>query len=211
MKLRSMAIPRTPNRPRCPTTLKQTVSENNSLLLHSIPRPTRHYASIPFAQMFKKPTPLEICVGVHDCIQICRTPAPIILDLLDLLLVAPLEHPVTRYVIPLLADILPDRLEDIPLVHADSLQNRDEVVRCKCAIRTAMCLAWPGERLCQQLLARVGGISPASAIAVSADITICVTNVVPVFFGELVVCHELEAPSPEYYALFQTQADAFQE
>lgn len=148
---------------------------------------------------------------MHDCIKICRTPAPIILDLLDLLLVAPLEHPITRYVIPLLADIFPDRLEDIPLVDANSLQNRNEVVRCECAVRTAMCLAWPGERLCQQLLAGVGGISPASAVAVSPDITIRVTNVVSVFFGELVVCHELEAPSPEHYALFQTQADAFQE
>ena len=138
---------------------------------------------------------------MHDCIKICRTPAPIILDLLDLSFVAPLKYSVTRYVIPLLADIFPDRLEDVPLVHADSLQNRNEVVRCECAVRTAMCLAWTRERLCQQLLTRVGGISPASAVAVSTDIAIRVTNVVSVFFGELIVCHELEAPPPEHYAL----------
>ena len=89
---------------------------------------------------------------MHNRIQIIITPAPLILDFLDLLLMTPLKHPVARYVVPLFRDIVFDRLEYISIIHADTLEHCDEVVWLKCAVRAAMSLAWSGLWLSQQFL-----------------------------------------------------------
>ena len=65
---------------------------------------------------------LEVCVGVDNCVQIRLAPCSVLLDLLDLILVAPFEYPVARDVIPLLADILPHPTKNFLVMNPGGLK-----------------------------------------------------------------------------------------
>jgi len=56
-----------------------------------------------------------------------------------------LKHTVTSNVIPLLAYILLHLPQQISVTHTDVLQQRRQIVRRVCAVRTAVALACAGQ------------------------------------------------------------------
>ena len=63
----------------------------------------------------------------------------------------------------------------------------------------------------QDLLAAVRGVAAAAAVRVAADVAVDVAYVVAVLLIEGVVGDELEGRAPEDQAVFQAQAEAFEE
>jgi hypothetical protein len=69
-------------------------------------------------------------------------------------------------------------------------------------IRTSVSLARTGRMLSEDLLATERAVSSTTAVGISTDITIGVSDIVLVLLVEGVVCHSVEALSPEHQALF---------
>lgn len=90
---------------------------------------------------------------MQNRVQLAGRPKILLLDTLDLVLVLGFKHTVTRDVIPLLSDILPDALQQFPITDTRTLQQRDQVIRAERAVRAAVRLAARGERLGKQFLA----------------------------------------------------------
>lgn len=69
--------------------------------------------------------------------------------------------------------------------------------------------AW--KRFSEKFLTRIRCIAAAAAICVTSNVSVGVTDVVFVFFLELVVCNQFERASPEYKTFIEAQTDALQE
>lgn len=123
----------------------------------------------------------------------------------------PLEDAVTRDVIPLPLDIVPDLPQHLPVIDARLLEQRDQILRCESPVRAAVRLAGAGQWLGGELLAGVGRVAAAAAVGVAANVAVGVANVVAVLLVELLVGHELEAAPPEDQTFFEREADALQE
>ena len=134
---------------------------------------------------------------MNNGIQIIVTPAPLILDLLDLLLVTPLKDPITGYMISLLRHIVLDRLKYISIVDTDTLEHGEKIIRLERAVGAAMGLARPRGRLCKQFLAGIRRVAAATTVCVTSDVAVGVTDVVFVLFLEFLIGDELEAAAPE--------------
>lgn len=148
---------------------------------------------------------------MHNRIQLPRRPAALLLHLLQLRLVRPLKHPITRDMEPLPLHILLDPSEHIPITHPRRLQQARQVVDAEMAVRTSVRLARAGGMFRQYFLAREGCIPPPAARRVAAHVAVHVPDVVAVLLGELVVGVVLEAGAPEADAVVEGEADALEE
>lgn len=144
-------------------------------------------------------------------IQIVVAPTAFILYFFDFLLVTPFENSIACYVVSLLDNIFLDCPEHITVVDTYSLEKRKKVVWGKCAVRTAVRLSRSRKRFRQKFLARVGSVTAATTVCIATYVAVGVTDVVLVFFLELLVCYQLEAAPPEHQTLVQAQAYSFQE
>jgi hypothetical protein len=122
-----------------------------------------------------------------------------------------LKDAVTSNVIPLPTDILLHRLQQLSIANTHLLQQPNQVVWAECSVRTAMRLAGAGQGLGEDFLAAVWRVTPSSPVGITTHITIRMANVVQVFFGELVVGDETEAPAPESDTLRKRQTNTLQE
>lgn len=151
----------------------------------------------------KKNTPrCTYRIWVNNSVQICSTERAVVFDAFYVCLVRPLEYTIAGDMVSLLLDVLLDASQNISVVDACRLQQRREVVHIKVPIRTAMALTAPRWMLGEDLLTRVGRISSSTPCGITTDVTIGMSNVVPVFFVERVVCDELESLPPEDEAIF---------
>ena len=123
-----------------------------------------------------------------------------------------LEHPVASDVIPfpLWSHILSHPSEHVSVVDSCGLEQRYEIIRTKMPIRTSMRLAASGRMLGQDLLAREGGVTPASSYRIAADVAIRMAHIVLVLLVEFIVGFLLEACAPEDQAVFEGQANALE-
>jgi hypothetical protein len=63
----------------------------------------------------------------------------------------------------------------------------------------------------KNLLTAERTISAASSIRIPANIAVCVTNVVPVFLVEGIICNLVKAAPPKHEAFFQVQTNTLEE
>ena len=87
--------------------------------------------------------------------------------------------------IPLLTHILPHTSQQLPIVHAYALQQRDEVVRGVRAVWATVVLATRRKCLSEQFLTGVRRVAAAALVGVAAHIAVDVADVVEVFGLEL--------------------------
>ena len=144
-------------------------------------------------------------------IQIRCSPRPVVFDSFDFSLVGPFKYPVACNVIPFLLNIFPYPSEDVSVIDPRGLQQCREIVYAEMAVRTAMALSASWRVFAQDLLARKGRISAASAICIAADVTVGMTDVVPVFLVEGIIRDQTEGVSPKRNAVLHRQAYAFEE
>jgi len=134
--------------------------------------------------MLQQETPLKVLVRMKKRIQLGRRPEIFILNLLNLPLMRVLENAVTRDMVALLLNVVPDLIQRLALIDARALQHLDQVIGGEGAVRAAMALARAGEGLSEEFLARVRGVAAAAAVSVAADVAVGVADVVDVFFFE---------------------------
>lgn len=146
---------------------------------------------------------------MRDGLIILGLPPGLLLGPLDLLLMGPLKHSVTRDVESRGGHVVPDSLEDISLRDARGLQERGEIVDAEMPVGTTV--AFPGARLVfgEDLLAGERRVATTTPVGVPADVAVRVPHVVPILFVERVVRDQLEAGSPEHKALFEAEAESF--
>jgi hypothetical protein len=123
---------------------------------------------------------------MHNRIQLAGGPKVLVLDLLDLILVRVLEDVVASDVVPLLADVFSNFLQDLAIADTDGLQERDEVVGAVCAVWTSMLLTSGRQTFREQLLAGIRCVAATTTIRVAAHVAIGVADVVEVFALEFV-------------------------
>lgn len=148
---------------------------------------------------------------MRDGLIILRLPPPLILGPPDLLLMAPLEHAITRDVESRRGHIIPDAPEDVSIVDPGRLQQGRQVIDAEMPVGTTVALARTRLMLGEDLLAGEGRVAASAPVGVAADVAVGVPDVVPILLVEGVVGDQLEAGPPEQKAFFQVQPERFQE
>lgn len=159
----------------------------------------------------EKVATLEVSVGMYDSVQLRSRPAAVLFDSLQLSFVGPIEHAVASDVVSLPLYVLLHASQKVPIVDACCLQERQEIVQAEVPVGTAMALARAGRMFCQDLLTREWRVAPAPTDGISANISMCMADVVPVFLVEGLIRDELEGVSPKDEAFLQRKADALEE
>lgn len=91
------------------------------------------------------------------------------------------------------------------------MKEVDEIVDGEVTVRATVCLTSARIGVAEDLLARVRGVSTASAVDITANITISVPDVVLVSGVELVVCEALEGLALENDTFLKRQSNTLQE
>ena len=150
---------------------------------------------------------LEISIRMQNRIQFARRPERLILDLnqirttltmetkpkvrqktnlLKLILVRRLKHPIARDMISLLTHIFPHLCQESTVADAHGLEEGDQVVRRVRPVRAAVGLTTAGQCFGEQLVAGIGRVASATTVLVAADVAVGVADVVEVFGFEFV-------------------------
>ena len=149
-----------------------------------------------FARAEKVAT-LEVSIGMYDSVQLGSRPAAVLFDSLQLGFVGPIEHAVTSDVVPLPLYVFLHPPQKVPIVDARCLQEREEIIQAEMPVGTAMAFARARRMFGQNLLTREWRVAAASTDGISADISIGMADVVPVFLVEGLVRDEFEGLPPK--------------
>lgn len=152
----------------------------------------------------------EICVGVNNNVEIGSSPIAALLALLDLSLVRMLEYPIAGNVVPLPTNILAYSAQDVFVSDARALQECCQVVRAKVPVRATMAFTASWGVLCEDLLTGERRVAPATPICVPANISVRMSDIVPILLVEGVISNPVEGLSPEENAVFHAQAKTFE-
>ena len=123
----------------------------------------------------------------------------------------PIEYPIAGNMVSLLFYILFHSSQHVSVVDSCGLEQCGQIIDTEMPVGTSMTFATSGWMLGQDFLAGEGGVAAAAPCGVSADLAVCVSDVVAVFLVERVVGNEFESLAPENKTVFQRQADAFEE
>lgn len=88
--------------------------------------------------------------------------------------------------VPLLPYILLDTSQQLTIVDAHALEQRDEIIRAESAVWTAVLLTATRQGFGEEFLAGIRCIASAALVGVTTNVTVGVTDVVQVFGFELV-------------------------
>lgn len=96
-------------------------------------------------------------------------------------------------------------------MNTSRLEKANKIIDGEMAIWTSVCLPDTGVGIAQDFLTRVWRISPTTAIHITANITIGVSDVVLVPGIELVIREAFEGLAPEENTFLKRQSDPLQE
>jgi hypothetical protein len=111
----------------------------------------------------------------------------------------------------LLILILLDTLKNRAIIDAHSLHKCRQILHVEVSVRASMSLTGTRRMFRENLLATKRTVTTSSSVGVTSNITVYVTNIVTILFVKLVICHLVEALSPEHKTLLQIQADTLEE